>query len=323
MAALLAPVITGAGPACRDRRAPAVTSVSSVAPSPGTHMVSRPSPEFAMILVSACRPIHAEKVLLANICALLRSRELLYMLAWRDVKIRYKQSVMGLMWAILMPSLIVGAGVLVRVGAAQYTDIGVKAQDIESVMVRAVAWSFFVGTIRFGTNSLIGNSSLVTKIAFPKEVFPLAAALSNLFDFLVASIAVTTILLFLGWRPSLEALWALPVVAVLFALCSSLAMILAASNLFYRDVKYLVEVFLTYAIFFTPVLYDVDIAGRWRSVMLLNPVAPLLEALSDALVSGTAPDAPWFAYSAAVTLLVCMGGYWIFKQLEARFAESI
>lgn len=255
--------------------------------------------------------------------ALYRAREILYMLAWRDIRIRYKQSVMGLMWAILMPTLLVGAGVLVRVVAARYTNTGISVDDLASIMVRAVPWSFFIATIRFGTSSLVGNSSLVTKLAFPKEVFPLAAAISSFFDLLVAGAAVIVVLLVLGWRPSFMALWAIPITAVLFVLSAGLAMLLSTANLYYRDVKYLVEVFITYAIFFTPVLYEVSFAGEWQNLLLLNPVAPLLEALANVCVRGKPPDPLWMAYGAVASLLIAMLGFRVLKKHEAEFAEVI
>lgn len=245
------------------------------------------------------------------------------MLVWRDIRIRYKQTIMGFLWAILMPSLIVGAGAIFRVALGRYSGSPVTAEDIATVMVRAVAWSFFISGIRFGTNSLLVNQELVTKLAFPKEVFPLAATLSGLFDFAVAATAAVGILLIIGWQPAIHALWAILLVLVLVALTAGFALFLSAANLFFRDVKYLVEVFLTFAIFFTPVLYDVTMLGKWADVALLNPVAPILEALSASLVYQRAPDFAWLSYSVCVSLFVLLGGYWFFKQLEGKFAESI
>src|SRR6187455_446462 len=172
------------------------------------------------------------------------------MLTWRDIHVRYKQSIMGVFWSILMPGLIVGAGVLVRVAAAQWSGTKITAEDISAVMVRAVPWSFFIAGLRFATNSLIANSNLVTKIAFPKEVFPISAVLSNLFDFLIASSVVVIIMLVTGWHPTLTALWFIPLMITLVLFTVGISLILSAANLFFRDVKYLVEVFLTYAIFF-------------------------------------------------------------------------
>ena len=251
------------------------------------------------------------------------SRELLLLLAWREIKVRYKQSIMGLAWAVLMPAIIVAAGVLVRVGLAQLTGGTVSLDDVASVMVRAVPWAFFAGTLRSGTNCLIANSSLVTKIAFPKEVFPIAAALSNAFDFMIAAAVVLLGLLAIGWRPTPEALWTFPLLAMLAMFTTGLTMMLSALNLFYRDVKYLVEVVLTYAIFVTPVLFPASLAGRWKPLVMLNPVAPVLEGLSDALIAHRVPDLNWVAYSAVASLAALFIGYTLFKWLETQFAERI
>lgn len=254
---------------------------------------------------------------------LLRYRELLYLFVWRDIRVRYKQSVMGFLWALLMPLLIVGAGALVRIAASKFSGKPVTAQDIGSVMVRAVIWAFFVSAIRFATSSLVSNANLVTKIAFPKEVFPISSVLSSLFDFAVAAIVVVIALPIIGVRPSLNALWAVPLLAVMIVQAIGLSLILSSANLFFRDVKYLVEVFLTYAIFFTPVLYPASIMGSWANLIMINPISPLLEAMSDALVDGAAPDPFWASYSVVISLLLLLSGYWLFKQLEARFAESV
>ena len=114
-------------------------------------------------------------------------RELLYMLAYRDIKVRYKQSVMGFLWAILMPVLIVMAGVVVRYAYTLASGKPLQTADIASVAVKSLPWAFLVSSIRFGCNSLTGNQNLVTKIYFPKEIFPMAAVLASLFDFFVAS----------------------------------------------------------------------------------------------------------------------------------------
>src|SRR5580692_1099168 len=113
-------------------------------------------------------------------------KELLFMLAWRDIKIRYKQSIMGFAWAILMPVLIVGSGLIVTVAFSTLSGKPINRLDVLSVAVKAVPWAFFVGAIRFATNSLIVNKELVTKIYFPREILPFASVLANLFDFAVA-----------------------------------------------------------------------------------------------------------------------------------------
>ena len=261
--------------------------------------------------------------MISELRRLAKSRDLLYMLTWRDIRVRYKQSLMGFLWAILMPALVVGAGVFVRIAAASWSGTAITSEAIASVMVRAVVWSFFIASIRFSTSSLISNPNLVTKIAFPKEVFPISAVLSNLFDFAVAAVAVAAILVVAGWTPSLHALWVFPLLLTLLALTVGMAFILSAANLFFRDVKYLVEVFLTYAIFFTPVIYDAGDVGKWKNVLLLNPVAPLLEGVAGSVILATNPDLLWTLYSLIFSIGLLVFGYWLFKQLEEQFAEAI
>jgi ABC-type polysaccharide/polyol phosphate export permease len=230
---------------------------------------------------------------------------------------------MGLFWSILMPALVIGSGVLLRFAAAKWSGTKVSVEDIQQLMVRAVPWSFFIASIRFATSSLVSNASLVTKIAFPKEVFPISASFSNLFDFLVASVIVGLLLLVSGWHPTLQALWAIPMLLLLVGFTLAGALILSAANLFFRDVKYLVEVFLTYAIFFTPVLYSASMLGQWEKFILINPIAPLLEGFANAVVLAQSPDPRWTAYAGVSTIILLCAGYGLFKRLEAKFAESM
>src|SRR3982750_3167881 len=113
---------------------------------------------------------------------IIRNRELLYMVTWREIRIRYKQSVMGLLWAVLMPVIITAAGVMLRLVAAKVSGHPLSAKDVGGIGVKALPWAFFVSALRFGTTSLTSNSSLVTKIKFPRSVFPLSSVLTSLFD---------------------------------------------------------------------------------------------------------------------------------------------
>jgi lipopolysaccharide transport system permease protein len=254
---------------------------------------------------------------------LYRYRELLLMIAWRDIKVKYKQSVMGFLWAIFMPMLIVCAGILVKFAISTLSGKPLARADLISVSVKAVPWAFLIASIRFGTNSLMANRSLVTKIYFPKEIFPIAAVLSSLFDFGVATVFLAIVVAFLGAGWSAYILL-LPLLAViLVAMATGLSIILSSLNLFFRDVKYLVEVILTFAIFFTPVLYDVDMFGDKGRILLLNPVAPILEAVNACVVLHKPPELGWLLYSGIFSFLLLSLAYWNFKALEPTFAERI
>ena len=254
--------------------------------------------------------------------ALWASRDVLLMLTWRDIKIKYKQSVMGFFWAILMPLVIVSAGVIVRYAFARLSGTPLRIDDLALVTAKAVPWAFFVSAVRFASNSLIANTNLVTKIYMPREIFPLAAILSQLVDFAIASVVVTILFLVAGPPLTAAALWIPGLVLLLVLLTAAIGIFLSAAALFFRDVKYIVEVVLTFAIFFTPVFYDVAMFGEWATVLLLNPVAPLLEAIGAAAVGRPLPAPIWLAYSSAIAV----GGFVLavvfFKKVEPLFAES-
>ncbi|HXH51319.1 MAG TPA: ABC transporter permease [Terriglobia bacterium] len=253
----------------------------------------------------------------------LQYRDLLYMLTWRDIKARYKQSMMGFFWAILMPLLIVGAGILVRFAFSMSSGHHINVTDISGIALKSLPWAFFVGAIKFGTNSMVSNPNLVTKIYFPREVFPLAAVLASLFDAVIASSVVIVLLIVSGVGASVQLLW-VPLILVLIVLfTAALAMFLSCANLFFRDVKYLVDVTMTFGIFFTPVFYDASMLHKWAPLVLLNPLGALLEALNSAVILHQAPSLPWLGYAAAWAILGLLAAWRIFDRAEASFAETI
>jgi lipopolysaccharide transport system permease protein len=254
---------------------------------------------------------------------LYKYRELLFMIAYRDIKVRYKQSIMGFLWAILMPILIVMSGVVIRFAYALAAKVPLNHSDIASVAVKSVPWAFVVSGVRFACFSLTSNSNLVVKIYFPKEIFPMAAVLACLFDFFVAFTAMLIFLVVLKIGVSVYVLWAPVLLLLLVLLVTGIGMLVSASSLFFRDVKYIVEVFLTFGIFFTPVFYDVHMLGDKGKWLMLNPFAPLLDGLSATIVYHRAPDFLWLSYSLVTTIAVFFSGFVLFKYLEPAFAESI
>jgi len=254
---------------------------------------------------------------------LYKYRELLYTIAQRDVKVRYKQSIMGFLWAILMPVLIVLSGIVVRYAYALAAHAPLQTADIASVAVKSLPWAFLVSSIRFGCNSLIANRDLVTKVYFPKEIFPVAAVMASLFDFFVASTALVVLLLVIqtGWSAYL--LWTPLLLLATVFLAIGTSMAVSAASLFFRDVKFIVEVVLTFGIFFTPVFYDVRMLGEKGKWLLLNPAAPVLDGLSACIIHHQPPQLPWLAYGLGFGFVALFGGYVFFKKLEPAFCESI
>ena len=267
-------------------------------------------------------------------------RELLYELTLRDVRIRYKQAVMGFAWAILMPALIVAAGTLVRFAMAYMSGGHVARNVIAGMAVKALPWAFFVGAIGFATSSLTGNLPLVSKIYFPREVLPLSATFAQSFDSTIGAVTVGIALPLLGVHYGLTALWAPVLAALIFCVTAGAALFLGCANLFFRDVKYIVHVLLTFGIFFTPVFFEPRMFGPLGArLMMLNPLAPLLEGLRLSVVEGhnlLAPLviagnkgpviawSPWYlAYGATCAVLSLVVSALVFHRAEGKFAEYV
>jgi len=254
---------------------------------------------------------------------LVEYRHLLFVLTWRDIRIRYKQTVMGFLWALLMPALIVAGGILVKKAFAVVQGTPLDSEAIASASVKALPWAFVVGSIRFATNSLTSNATLLTKVYFPREVLPLSAVLASLFDFGVAAVVLGVLLGVFGITPSVQLAW-VPVILTLLVLVTAAAgMLLACANLFFRDVKYLLDVVLTFGILFTPVLYDARLMGDWAPLLLANPIGALLEALNDTIVLHNRPDPFWLAYAAVWAIPGFLAASAIFDRAEPLFAERV
>ncbi|GAB4137083.1 MAG: hypothetical protein Kow0040_23470 [Thermogutta sp.] len=273
---------------------------------------------------------------------LLDFRELLWRMVWRDIRIRYKQAVMGLGWALLMPLMIVAAGYLVKLALAYAGGSSVDLPRVAGMSVKALGWAFFAGALGFAANSLTGNMQLVTKVYFPREVFPLSAVLTQAVDLLLGAAFLAVLLTaFAGLSWSWNMLWAPPLLLVLVLLTAAASMILSCGNVFFRDVKYIVQVILTFGIFFTPVFYEPEVFGPHGAlIMMLNPLSPVLEGLRLAVIEGhnllqplnltdrtgavIAVWRPWYpAYSSLWAVLGFLGAWRLFHKLEFLFAEYI
>ena len=267
-------------------------------------------------------------------------RDLLYQLTLRDIRVRYKQTVMGFGWALLMPMLIVLSGLVVRYAMAYLSGTELEARAMMGVALKAIPWAFFVGAIGFANTSLITNINLVTKIYFPREVLPVSATLAQAFDSLVGAAALSLVLPFLGVPFSANLLWVPVLALLLFLFTAAAALFLSCANLFFRDVKYIVQVVLTFGIFFTPVFFEPAMFGAMGAkILMLNPLSPILEGirlsvgeghnLLQAMVqSANAGEqivvvwSPWYlAYSAAWAILGLLGSALLFHRLEFLFAE--
>jgi len=254
---------------------------------------------------------------------LIEYRDLIMMLTLRDLRVRYKQAAMGFLWAIFMPIVAICAGILIKKVMAVVAQHSLDTRGIISISVKVLPWTFFISSIRFSVQALIGNSSLVTKIYFPRAVLVLSTVLACLFDFSVAIAVLVVLLIIVKVGVCIYLLW-LPLLLLLLILYTlGLGLLLSAANLFYRDIKYVVEIILMFGIFFTPVYYSAEAFGRWKAIMLLNPLGSILEEIDKVVVLHQMPDALWLIYAVLASSAVFIIGMMVFHKTEPYFAENI
>jgi homopolymeric O-antigen transport system permease protein len=248
-------------------------------------------------------------------------RELLYRMTARDLLLRYKQTVMGFGWAICMPVLNMAIFSVIFTRVAPI-DTGVPYPIY--VYCGLLPWNFLASSLKFSATSLTSNASLVSKVYFPREVFPFSAVLGSLVDFAVGATVLVGLMVYyrIGVGPAILFLPVILVVQVVFT--AGVSLVLAMANLFYRDVKYLFEIVLTIWMFTTSVVYPVERVGGWLGqVLRLNPMTPIIDAYRAVVLRGELPAAGPFAAAAALSLLCLAVGWVAFHRAEFQFAENV
>jgi lipopolysaccharide transport system permease protein len=249
-------------------------------------------------------------------------RELLYFLTWRDIKVRYRQTVIGALWAVLQPVLMMLVFGLFFGRLAGLSSEG-KPYAVFA-FAALVPWTLFSQALRGAAESVVKSGALVSKIYFPRLIVPLASAASFIVDFLISLVVLLGIMGFYGIYPTARVVW-LPLLAT-FALVAALAVgiWLAALNVRYRDVGYVVPFLVQLWLFASPVGYSTTIVpGIWRTLYGLNPMVGIVEGFRWAMVGTTTTPGPIVAVSAAVTLLLLLGGLLYFRRTERTFADVI
>lgn len=249
-------------------------------------------------------------------------RELLYALIVRDIKIRYKQSVLGMLWAVLQPLSLMIIFTLVFSRFARIPTNGIPYPVFSYCAL--LPWTFFATSLSFAIPSLVNNISLVTKIYFPREVFPIAAVAACFFDFIIASLVFVGMMIY--YKVALTAaLVFLPVVIVIqITLTLGIAFLASAVNVFFRDIRYIVPLAVQIWMFLSPVIYPLNmVPEKYRGLYVLNPMAVLLESYRSIVLDGTLPPVNLLGMAAIVSATLFMVSYTIFKNLEMRFADLI
>ncbi|MEM7533904.1 MAG: ABC transporter permease [Chloroflexota bacterium] len=249
-------------------------------------------------------------------------RELLYFLIWRDVKVRYKQTVLGAAWAIIQPFFTMAVFSLFFGQLAGIPSDGVPYPIFSFAAL--VPWSFFASGLGGASNSLVGSANLIKKVYFPRLAIPIATVLSGIVDFTIAFMVLLGMMLFYGIIPTLNIIW-LPLL-LLLALTTSLGvgLWLSAMNVQFRDVRYTIPFITQFWLFATPIAYPSSLLDEpWRTLYGINPMVGVVEGFRWALLgTETAPGPMLFVSTMAAIGLLASGTYY-FRRMEKSFADVV
>jgi lipopolysaccharide transport system permease protein len=261
--------------------------------------------------------------LLAHARELFRHRELLWLITQREIKVRYKQSLLGALWAVLQPfSLMVVFTVFFSWFARMQSD-GIPYPLFSYVAL--LPWMFFSTSLSFAIPSLVSNSHIITKIYFPREIVPLASVLAAFLDFVIASGIFVLMIFYYRVGLTWNVLYVIPLATIQVAFTAGVCLLLSAFTVLYRDVRHMLPLLIQIWMFVTPILYPVTIVPEgWRMLyMTLNPMAIIIDGYRRAAVMGLPPQLRYLVLAAAVSGMLLWLGYKYFKHLEREFADMI
>lgn len=248
-------------------------------------------------------------------------RELLYYLVWREIKVRYKQTVMGFTWAIIQPVFMM---VIFTLFFRKLTTMPSEGLPYPLFTFTALLpWTLFAEGISRSANSVVQDANLVQKVYFPRLVMPLSGTLSPLIDFAIAFLVLVVMMLFYGFTPTTRIFW-LPAFILLAQVTSlGVGLWLSAINAQYRDVRYAIPFLVQIWLFASPVVYPSSILGeRWQAIYGINPMAGVIEGFRWALL-GTAPPGSLLVVSVVIAIATLVSGAFYFRRMERTFADVV
>ena len=247
-------------------------------------------------------------------------RELLKTNVKKEIRGKYKGSVLGVLWSFLNPLLMVAVYAIVF----PYLMRTTQENYLIFLITGIIPWIFFTTVVTSGCNCVWINGGIIKKVYFPREILPISVVLSALVNFLISCIIILIFVIFGGIGVSVQILW-LPVIAIIqSALSLGLLFILSAINVYIKDIEYIVQFIMNLLFYATPIVYDVTmIPERFRWILYLNPMAHFLDAYRAIFYSKTMPDLKSLGIIGLISFLVLIIGYKIFKKLEKGFAEEV
>jgi lipopolysaccharide transport system permease protein len=249
-------------------------------------------------------------------------RELGYFLVWRDIKVRYKQSVFGVLWAVIQPFLlmVVFSLFLGRLGGIAPAGVPYPLFAFAAL----VPWTLFSKSLIGASESLVGASNLIQKVYFPRLLLPMAAIGSQLLDFVIAMAVLVGLMLYFGVAPTLAILWIVPLTALVLIVALAAGVWLSAANVRFRDVRQVVPLLVQAWLFASPVAYSSDIVpAQWLWLYHLNPMAGVIEGFRWAVLGQGLLPIDAIVTSAVTSMLVLLAGLAYFRQVERTFADVI
>ena len=258
-----------------------------------------------------------------NLGDLWHFRELILFMIWRDIKVRYKQTLLGALWAVIQPVMTMLVFNFLFNNIAKVSSDGIPYPIFSFTAL--LPWGLFTTALNSASRSLTSNTNMITKTYFPRLVLPMASVLGGLVDFAIAFVILIIMMFYYHVTPTLTAIWAVPVFLVL-AIISALgvALWLSAVNVQYRDVGYALPFITQFWLFITPVAYSSKvITGRWQLIYALNPMAGVVNGFRWALLgAGSGPDL-LVAISTGISLIILFTGLVYFRNMERTFADTI
>ncbi len=248
--------------------------------------------------------------------------ELIYFLIWRDIKVRYKQTALGVIWVVLQPLLTMGVFTIFFGNLAKIPSDGVPYPLFSFAAL--VPWQLFANALSNSSNSLVNSRDLITKVYFPRLIIPLSSILGGLLDFFIAFVVLLLMMLYYGIVPTV-AILTLPLFVILaIATALAISLWLSALNVIYRDVRYTIPFMTQFWLFLTPIAYPSSLVPeKWRILYGLNPMSGVVEGFRWALLGKSDQDWTLVIVSSIVVLVLLAGGLVYFRQMEKRFADVV
>lgn len=249
-------------------------------------------------------------------------RDLLWLWTLREIQVRYKQSLLGVAWAVLQPLALMTIFTIVFSRFVRIDTGGIPYPIFSYVAL--VPWTFFSTSLNFGIGSLVNNMNLVTKIYFPREILPLASVGAAFVDFLVSAVILVGMMLLYGVTPTWTSLWIVPLLMLQIGLTIAVVLFGAAFLVFFRDVRFVVPLLIQVWMYATPIIYPASsVPLRFRTLYFLNPMAGIIDGYRRTLLLGELPMLDVIGLGLVVTLVLLISGYVFFKRSEPVFADLI